>query len=457
MTFALTKVNQKVMKKLLPVFFLSLALYTQAQTTVDSMADRVTKLEKVQIFTEFSLSVYAQVQYQRADTAGIRSFEGGDFPVNSNNRLMIRRGRIKLSYDHSGRKGFRVFQTVVQVDITERGFMPRDFWGRIIEPWSGWVGLQAGLMDRPFGFEVIASDEFRESPERARLSQIIFPGEKDLGASLVIESPKTFKPLYLRWDAGVFNGTGVGSVTFSPRKDIITHIQARKYFALNPTTSFTLSGGASYYNGWVMQQSPYIYNLGNDGLGHFIYLRSIDSAGIAHHFEKREYYGLDLQGSIDYKIGTTTIRGEFIGGRQPGTALNYNAPVTITNPGTDLYIRHFNGFYAYFVQTFKQKIKDQTIYHDLIFKYDLFEPNIHERGRNISLANDANVTATDIKYQTLGVGYTIRPCEWARLMVYYAIVKNEKTGLPGFTGDLHDNVLTVRMQFGFNTDWFKKK
>ena len=48
----------------------------------------------------------------------------------------------------------------------------------------------------------------RESPERGRMSQLIFPNERDLGAMLTIQGPKLSNWNWLKLEAGLFNGTG---------------------------------------------------------------------------------------------------------------------------------------------------------------------------------------------------------------------------------------------------------
>jgi hypothetical protein len=444
------------MKKLLPILLLLLSTAAFAQTKTDSLAGKVDRMEKaLRILREFRIVSYVQFQFQRADTAGARSFAGGDFPAMANNRFMIRRGRLKLLFDHEGKKGFRIFQTTFQIDVTERGFQARDFWGRIIDPWTGWVGLQGGMMDRPFGFEVTTGDDNRESPERGRMSQTILPAEKDLGAELVIESPKTFKPVYVRLDAGIFNGTGVNLSSFTNHKDFIGRIQARKAFTLKNTT-LTLSGGASYYHGGVLQQTPFIFDLEKNSEGRMVYTRLTESSAVNKTYHKRQYYGVDMQLGLDYKLGATTFRGEFIGGQQPGTNTANIAPVL---PGAfDLNIRHFRGLYAYFVQTFKQNLKDgHTIYHDFVVKYDWYDPNTQVAQKDLSTILDAHTCGADIQYHTIGVGYTFRPYEFFQLQFYYDVVKNAATREVGFDRDLKDNVFTLRAQFKFDTDWFNRK
>jgi len=61
----------------------------------------------------------------------------------------------------------------------------------------------------------------------------------------------------------------------------------------------------------------------------------------------------------------------------------------------------------------------------------------------------SNFSAADIKFNTLGLGYIYYITPNVKSVIYYAMVKNEKTLLPGYTKDVKDNVLTLRLQFRF--------
>ena len=60
-----------------------------------------------------------------------------------------------------------------------------------------------------------------------------------------------------------------------------------------------------------------------------------------------------------------------------------------------------------------------------------------------------NLTLADVKFSTLGVGFVRHLNSQTKLILYYDIVKNEPTQLSGYTADLKDNVLTLRLQFRF--------
>lgn len=437
------------MKKALSLFLLMAAYAASAQANLDSLEQKVNKMDKLlNVLREFRIVVFLQPQFQHADTQGISSYAGGDFPAHSDNRFLLRRGRLRVSYEHENIRHIKVVDLAFMFDATEKGFMVKEAYGRVNDPWTGWLGLQAGIYNRPFGYEVTHLAVVREVPEFARMSQVLFPGECDLGAGLIVESPAKFKPVYLRLDAGAYNGLGSTVAEFDRRKDFIGHVQARKTFG--DKLKYTIWGGASYYYGAVMQSTPAVYALTNNFTGDMVYQATIDTASVNKKYYKREYYGADLQFGIDYKSGTTTLRGEFIAGQQPGTLANPTVPVAT---GSDLYIRSFNGAYFTFVQTFKHKLKSQAIYHDIVFRYEWYDPNTKLKGADLALALGSK---SDIKYQTFGVGYIFRPANWFKLLLYYDIVKNENTSLNGFTSDLRDNVFTLRTQFTFDSNWFKK-
>ena len=67
---------------------------------------------------------------------------------------------------------------------------------------------------------------------------------------------------------------------------------------------------------------------------------------------------------------------------------------------------------------------------------------------------NAKTGKADVAYSTLGLGYMYRMNNNVRLMVYYDMVSNEKVptysaSLKGFTKDLADNLVTVRLQYKF--------
>ena len=80
------------MKKLLPILLVLFALAGKAQ----NYASDSTRIEEhfrktdhiLNILREFRIVIYVQPEWQRADTAGVSSVQGGNFPGAANNRIL---------------------------------------------------------------------------------------------------------------------------------------------------------------------------------------------------------------------------------------------------------------------------------------------------------------------------------------------------------------------------------
>ena len=60
------------------------------------------------------------------------------------------------------------------------------------------------------------------------------------------------------------------------------------------------------------------------------------------------------------------------------------------------------------------------------------------------------MTDAELKYTMIGLGYNYYAHENVKFMLHYNMVTNESAkGLSGFTKDIKDNVLTLRMQYKF--------
>jgi phosphate-selective porin len=145
--------------------------------------------------------------------------------------------------------------------------------------------------------------------------------------------------------------------------------------------------------------------------------------------------------SIDWPIGITTLRAEYIQGEQPGVAANSLSPQAA--PTAAIYHRKFNGAYFYFIQNIGQS-KFQAV-----VKYDWYDPNTEIKGLQVGKTGTNTKNVGDIRFDTWGFGLTYRINAFAKIIVYYDKVQNEKTLVPGYQTDIKDNVTTVRMQFKF--------
>ncbi len=329
---------------------------------------------------------------------------------------------------------------VFQIDATERGVAVRDLWGRFYENRWSLFSIASGIFARPFGYEVNLSSADREAPERGRASQILMRGERDLGAMISLEPRgKLLQNLsWLRFDAGVFNGQGLNAPgEFDNEKDFIGRLYAR------PATGFRngwrLSGGISYLHGGLANPSGKLYTVSNSGSAAQM-LADSPSTAIA----KRRYLGADVQLRMPNRRGATEFRAEYIRGLQTGTAGSSETPSSLNNAAGQpvaLYTRPFDAAYFYWLQNLGSPA------HQLVFKYDWYDPNTSVSGLDIS--GNKGFSAADISYHTFGGGYVWYASPNLKATLWYDHIRNEKTALPGYDKDLPDDLLTVRVQYRF--------
>ena len=437
---------QAVLKKCLFLLLLSAgSLCSNAQFLMD-MVDTTTETGRGMLsiykkYDHLKFSGYIQPQFQVADEEGTKTFEGGDFGARVSNRFMLRRSRIRIDYVHfKGEEGPGV-QFVFQFDINERRTTVRDIWGRVFENKFKLFSFTTGMFARPFGYEVNLSSSDRESPERGRMSQTLVKSERDLGAMVSLDSRRTNKTSllnYIKADIGVFNGQGINAEgEFDNTKDLIGRLSLKP---IHLGKKITLSASTSYLHGGLENNTKYTYRTReNAGIKMQVVDSSLDNIGKV---SPRTYAGADMQLKFKNKKGFTEIRGEFIRGTQTGTANNSETPSALVTGTDGFYARKFNGAYFYLLQhIFNEQ-------HQLLVKYDWYDPNTSVKGREVG-APGSNFSAADIKYSTLGVGYIYYITPNVKSVLYYAMAKNETTGLPGFTNDVKDNVFTARLQFRF--------
>lgn len=392
--------------------------------------------EVVRRLENLHFSGYIQPQFQVAQSEGAESFAGGNFQPYSKSRFMLRRARVKIDYliqrkDHVSPGGLFTFQ----IDATERGVNVRDMFVKLYEPADGDFSLTMGLFARPFGYEVNLSSAFRETPERGRMSQLLMPTERDLGAMISLDPRRrAVEKGAFKLDAGIFNGQGLaGTAEFDSYKDFIARATLKKW---KLTQSLTLSGGLSFLNGGWRQQSRYRFETGKSGTPANLVDSSLENIGTR---VPKEYYGADLQFSLDHGWGETEVRGEYWRGKQPGTASSsMNSGNLPTGPS---YLRHFDGAFFYFLQNIVNRR------WQLLLKYDWYDPNTKTAGSQLNVAG--NFTSADVKYTTLGTGLAYYANEHLKFIAYFDRVKNETTALPDFRADSKDDIFTFRIQMLF--------
>ena len=420
-------------------FFLVSTSDSRAQLIMDNLTDTTQYsrglLSLYQKFNRLRISGYVQPQFQVAQSKGAPSFNGGDFPGAVNNRFSLRRGRLRLDYSHVNAEGLPTVFFVYQFDGTERGFFTRDFFGQVFENKWSVLNFTAGIFPRPFGFEVNLGSGDRESPERGRMSQLLMRTERDVGAMVSFHPQRKDHALsFLKVDVGVFNGPGLsGTTDFDSYKDLISRIAVRR---LTVSPSVQISVGTSLLYGGMQQFTKEIYRMKEGG-----YEVNIDDENHGK-IAPRHYFGGDMQVYIKNALGLTELRAEYIGGTQTSTRTTSETPFTIpmlNGTSAPLYIRPFDGAYFYLLHSLKNPK------HQFGIKYDWYDPNRRVTGTDL----DDAYSGADVAFRTLGLGYNHYISANLRLLLWYELVRNEKTALEGYRSDLKDNVATCRLQFRF--------
>lgn len=436
----------KIKLVLIVMLFANVAIYAQSN---DSLSQSVNDLTKtIESLKKIKITGWVQTQFQWAESRGADNLDGGAFALNSDKRFMIRRGRIKFTYTQ------KRSQYVMQINASERGVSLVEIFGKFSDPWSGFFTLTAGVMNRPFGFEIDQSSAVRESPERSRFVQMLMPNERDLGAKITFE-PKIDHFLYgLKIDAGFYNGHGIvvpgtnssvgtyvndGVNEYDFVKDFIGRLA---YYRDSRNEKFRFGIGFSHYNGGVINQSNVVYNhykTDSNGIS-FAAADTLNGTSYKDKISSRIYYGAEVFFSAKYKLGTTILRGEYIFGEQPGTIDSYKSPSSLPSK-TATYIRNFNGAYFYFIH----RIANSK--HEIVAKSEWIDPNTDVKGLDLNGKN--GMTKAEIKFSALGLGYNFYYDENIKFMLYYNMVTNENTQIVGAEKDLKDNILTLRMQYRF--------
>lgn len=379
---------------------------------------------------DIKITGYLQTQYQKAQSAGISSFSGGDFATNSDNRFIIRRGRLKID------RVDEYTNIVFQIDATQNGLNLMDAFIQFHSPKSKEFLLTAGLFNRPFGYSIIYSSGYRDFPERARVFQTLMPRERDLGAMITYQPQGKLK--FIVADLAVMNGSGLSARDYDSKKDLVGNLNFKFDSLLNKKVH--LGFGASFYKGTVRSSTDTYFESSKQG---FIPITNPNHVGKN---LSRNYSGVNLQLKIDHKLGSTQLKTEYVKGVQPGLAASSSVSGPLASqsfanqPSTNLYQRKFEGYYFWLTQ---------SLFHNkasLLLAYDVYDPNSAIRESSIGLAG-TQTTAGDIRYSTLGYGFTYAISSRLKLTLYQEHIKNDKTQIAAYQNDIKDDVFTTRLQY----------
>ncbi len=332
------------------------------------------------------------------------------------------------------------------------------------DPWLQSFGIRAGIIDRPYGFEIGYSSSSREAPEESRMTQTLFPNDQDLGAQIEYVpgskvKSKGLQALNLR--AGLFTGNGI-NIESDNRFDAIGRLgfKAPIYVA-----NMEIDGGVSGYYGKVTSHNDTTYSFTK---GVFVANYDTNYKFDRHRNDKslltRLYYGADLQIYKDIPvIGGISVRGEYNQGQQVCAGVSSSGSPSNNLPSTAAaYFRNFRGWYVNVVQNL------DPLHSQLVFRYDSYNPNTDAKSADINgtkYYTDATKTkidptivsagTADLTYNTIGFGWVLHITPNVKLTAYYDHVMNEKATFAQtstsrfYNTSLHDDVITARLQYKF--------
>jgi len=430
-------------KKILFFVAITISVFTafaqEEATPIEELQQKVEVHEDgIKLLNNLKFTGYIQPQFQWGQqAAGLKVGTSNENPTSSFNRIGIRRGRLKFTYDDGGlASGVFQLNIIDKPGITGASVQLKEAYLNVKDPWTNSNAIRAGIFDRPFGNEISYSSSLLESPERSRIINQLFPDETDLGFMLVLKPAASSSLNFVRFEGGLFAGNAINPETDN-RKDFIGHIVASK-----PIGTWGKWGlGASYYNGGVYQTNANVYKMDGDG---FILNNNEANKGA---FAKREYKGVDGQFSFESKLGMTQLRAEYIWGTQPGNTKSTSSPNRSSLPAAeDTYIRSMSGWYAIFIQDLGNSPFSAVV------KYDVYDPNTKVSGDQLSknVVAGTKTNKADVKFNTLGLGGLWRINPSLRLQAFYEIVANEtSTNLADYSVNLKDNTFTLRLQYKF--------
>jgi hypothetical protein len=397
---------------------------------LDSLAKEVALLKKqASALAGLKIGGYIQAQYQYADTLGAKTFNGGNFANELDNRISVRRARLKIGYDMSF--GSAVFL----LDATERGITVRNAYLNLTAPFAPSVSLTGGLFERPFGYAIEYSSSAMEVVERPMMFQTLFPGEQEVGGMVTYRASDQSALKGLTIKGSFFNGNGIFA-DIDKFKDFIGRVT---YSGLS-TGRVYINLGASLYSGNVYNPTTTVFKMEKaDGVYGFAASNEAVGARL-----RRQYVGFDAQVSVSTPIGKTQLVSEYIFGKQPGNAKSSKSPDYGTMPTVASYLRELAGGYV----TLIQQVHRFAIYG----RYDWYDPNTQVKGNEVgrSAAGLTATNATDLMLKTVSLGTFYEPNKNLRFTVQYDFNRFEKTDSGNFSvPGLKNNVLTLRAQYKF--------
>ncbi|MDX2050899.1 MAG: hypothetical protein SFV15_00820 [Polyangiaceae bacterium] len=381
----------------------------------------------------FHIGGFVQAQYQLNQLSENQIQQGGE-PLNQD-EFLVRRGRLRVDRGWQWAAGTLELDanTVhgVEVDI-RRAFASALYRGQDLQAPHPLVALSVGVLDIPFGFELVQSPTERVFMERSPGSRALFPSEADAGAKL------SGSYGFARYALAFVNGeplVGARAAGDPNRsKDLVGRFGAD---TRGFTEGFSVSGGVSFGTGkgfhpgqestkdriqWIDENQ--------DGVADPTELFGIPgSAAFPSSNFKRWVVGLDAGLELKTPVGVTQLYGELV------VASNYDRGLFVADPivsGVD--IREFSAYGAAV-----QSLGDKGFVGVRVSVYDPNSDFLEERRGTFVPKNIGTKTFSPV------VGVLLP--EGARFSVQYDLIRdNLARDSRGVPKDAKNDQFTARLE-----------
>jgi hypothetical protein len=377
----------------------------------------------------FTISGYVQGQYESSALSEDQLLQGDS--SRNFDRFSVRRARLRV--DH----GWEHASALIELD--GNSFRHSVVALRRAEASLLWRGpdrqlplamLTLGLIDQPFGYELMESARVRRFMERTQASRALFPTEPDVGARLYGAVG------FFRYGLALVNGVPVDDERFidpNANKDILGRIGAEAL----PLPELRVSGGVSFLTGkgfhpgrgadkgiliWTDTNEDGVLGPGETS--------AVPTGTEASENFDRWAFGADVELSFETALGWTAFSAEAV------AASNLDRGLFVADPTLSSIDTRELGFQLSIVQ-------DVTEWAYVGFRYDVYDPDtdfLASEGGRLVPKSQAIKTFSPL------IGLQLRD-DRARLSFQYDVIR-EQLGKDarGVPTDLDNNQWTLRLQ-----------
>lgn len=377
------------------------------------------------------ISGYIQTQYDMydfQDDKGPVSGSSAAAPVT--NSFYIRRARIKFAYETLDGVKF-----VIQPDFGIDKVSVKDAYAVLNDRWIQTFALTVGQFNR-INYDVEFTSNTREFLERARMTNVLYPNERDLGAKLEANFVTKYN-IPLKLQLGIFNGNfGEGAIGNQVRDiDSNKDVMARATYSFQfPTKGLGIDIGAHGYFGST-KVLPQVVTNPVTPPAVFSDVNNNPFTPTVGTTLKKDWFGAEAQIYYDF-LGGTSLKGEYISGTISGST----NPLETYSAFAANKVRKFDGFYI-------SMTKNVGKYLQAAVRYDSFDPNSKLSGSDVTRADD-------LKYNTWTFAWQYFYDENVKVVFGYTLPVNEQSNKVGgdyatANKDRRDNIFTIRLQARF--------